>query len=91
MSTVSFADIGLTQAQVRAAARRAKRVGKTPAEYLRLLVERDLLVKRSFDEILRPAREAFERGGKSEDELDEIVNRARRDLYQRSRPKPRRR
>jgi hypothetical protein len=80
MSTLSFPKIGLNRAQLRAAARRAKEKGKTPSEYLRALVERDLLAGRSFDEVLRPFQSAFATGGMSEAELDGIVAAARRDL-----------
>jgi hypothetical protein len=89
MSSVSFTDIGLKPAQVKAVAKRAKQVGKSPSEYLRSLVERDLLIGRSFDEILRPIREGFAKSGVTEDELDVLVTRARRDFHARSRRKAR--
>ena len=85
MSTASFPDIGLKPTQARAAARRAEREGKTPAEYLRSLVERDLLAGGSFDEVLKPMRAAFAKGGMTEDQLDQVVTAARRDIYARSR------
>ena len=52
--------------------------GKTTPEYLRLLIEQDLLAGRTFDEILSPIRRDFRRGGVTEAKLDLIVSRARR-------------
>jgi hypothetical protein len=85
MSTVSFPDIGLKPAQARAATRRAKQEGKTPSEYLRSLVERDLRAGGSFDEVLKPLRAAFAKGGMTEEQLDRAVTSARRDIHARSR------
>ena len=85
MSTLSFPNIGLNRSQVRAAARRAKQEGKTPAEYLRSLVERDLVAGGSFDQVLRPFRDAFAKSGMSEAQLDIAVTAARRDLATRRR------
>lgn len=89
MTFVSFQDIGLRPAQVRAVEKRAKREGKSPSEYLRFLVERDLLVGSSFDEILRPIRVGFKKSGITEDELDDTVRRARKDIHARSKRKVR--
>jgi hypothetical protein len=69
MSSVTFPDIGLKPRQALAAARRAEQEGKSPAEYLRSLVERDLLAGGSFDEVLKPLRRAFPRGGVGEEEF----------------------
>jgi hypothetical protein len=80
MSSLSFTDIGLKPAQVKAVAKRAKAAGKTPTEYLRSLVERDLFAGGSFDDVLRPIREGFKKAGVTENELDTLVMRARKDL-----------
>ena len=53
--------------------------GKTTPEYLRLLIEQDLLAGKTFDDILRPVRRDFKKSGITEAELDRIVSRARRD------------
>jgi hypothetical protein len=87
MTTVSFPDIGLKPTQARAAARRAKQEGKTPSEYLRSLVERDLVAGGSFDKVLEPMRAAFAKGGMSADELDRTVSGARRNIRARTRRK----
>ena len=85
MSSLSLRDIGLGSAQVRAVAKRARQQGKSPSEYLRALVERDLIAASSFDEVLRPIRAGFARSGVTQDQLDAIVSRARKNI--RARPK----
>jgi hypothetical protein len=77
MSSLSLHDIGLRPAQMKAVERKAKHVGTTPSRYIRLLVERDLLADKTFDEILRPIREDFRRSGVTERQLADIVERAR--------------
>ena len=91
MSSRSFPNIGLKPTQVRAAARRAEREGKTPSEYLRTLVEKDLLAAGgSFDQVLAPMRRAFARSGISEERLDQLVTKARVELKGSARRKGRR-
>lgn len=90
MSTTTFSDIGLKPRQAQAAARRARREGLSPSEYLRSLVERDLLAGGSFDQVLQPMRAAFAAGGRSEQQLDELVSAARRAIHARGRAKARR-
>ena len=53
-------------------------MGRTPPQYVRLLVEQDLLTEESFDEILRPIREDVRRSGITQNQIDRIVDRARR-------------
>ena len=77
MTSLLLQDIGLKPTQMKAVIRRAKKAGKTATEYVRSLVERDLNAGESFDEILRPIREGFRKSGVTEEELDELVNRAR--------------
>ena len=90
MSVLSFQDIGLKPALRRAVEKRIKEQGKTPPEYLRSLVERDLRAGKSFDEVLRPIRDGFKKGGTGYAELDALVATARKDRYRRSRGKRRR-
>jgi hypothetical protein len=59
MSTLSFRDIGLKPSWLRAVQKKAKIAGATASDYLRALIERDLLADKTFDEILRPIREDF--------------------------------
>ena len=77
MSTLSFRDFGLPPSLLKAVEKRARSAGTTARQYVRLLIERDLLAEKSFDEILRPIRADFRKSGISEAELDEIVERAR--------------
>lgn len=77
MSSQSLEAIGVRGALLRALERKARNEGKTPREYIRLLIERDLLADKSFDEILGPIRDDFRRSGITEEQLDELVERAR--------------
>lgn len=77
MTTLSIQIPGLLPAQVRALDKKARHLGKTAPEYVRGLIERDLLLDRPFDEILAPIRAEFRKSGISEDELDLMVDRAR--------------
>lgn len=76
---IAFAseDLGLRAAQWRAVARKAKLSGKTMPQYLRELIEQDLMASKSFDEILRPVRRDFKKHGITEAQLDSIVRRGR--------------
>jgi hypothetical protein len=67
-----------------AAAEKARELGKTTRNYIESLIEADML---SFDEILAPVRKSFAKGGATEDELNEAVNRARRANHAKSRRK----
>ena len=78
MTSLTIQDIGLPAAQLRAVERKAKGVGQTAPQYVRSLIERDLLADKTFDEILRPVREDFRKRGVTPEGLDEIVGRARR-------------
>ncbi len=89
MTTLSFQDIGLKSSQLRAAEKKAKEQGKTLSEYVRSLIERDLLASRSFDEILKPVREGFKKSGMTEDELDALVSDARKNIHARNKRKAR--
>lgn len=77
MSTASRRDIGLGPALLRAVEKKARRAGTTAQDYVRALVERDLLADKSFDEILRPVREDVRRRGVTPAQLDRLVERAR--------------
>lgn len=77
MSSLSLHDIGLKPAILRAVEKKARGVGKTTPEYVRALIERDLLADKSFDEILRPVREDVGKQGMTEEQVDQIVKRAR--------------
>jgi hypothetical protein len=78
MSSPSLQAIGLRGSLLKAIERKARREGRTAREYVRLLIERDLLAEKTFDEILKPVRDDFRKSGVTEDQLDGIVKRARR-------------
>ena len=77
MNTASLPDFGLAPALAKAVEKKARRAGTTAREYVRALIERDVLADQSFDEILRPVRADFRRSGITERQLDAIVERAR--------------
>lgn len=52
---------------------RARHNGKSVEEYVRALIETDLLASRSFDEILAPVRKGFADSGMSEEELTDFI------------------
>lgn len=88
MSTASPPRIEIGRSLLRAVERKARHEGQTAQEYVRLLIERDLLADKTFDEILKPVREDFRRSGVTPEQLDEIVERAR-STARRKRRKPR--
>jgi hypothetical protein len=49
-------------------------------DYIRWLIERDLLASQSFDEILRPIRPDIRKSGITETQVDAIVRRARKSI-----------
>jgi hypothetical protein len=76
--STGLAEVQLSPKTVRAIRTKAKRARQTPAEYIKFLIERDMLADRTFDEILRPIRKDVQASGLTPDKLDAIVDRARR-------------
>ena len=58
--------------------------GKDVGDYLRDLLQADLLSERPFSEILEPIRRSFDESGMSEAELDTLFETAREQVYQES-------
>ena len=58
--------------------------GKNFADYLRDLLQTDLLSERPFSEILEPIRRSFDESGMSEAALDALFEEAREKVYQES-------
>jgi len=56
--------------------------GKSAEEYLRTIIEGELLSRKSFAEILEPFRRSFEESGMTEEELDTLFQEAREEVYQ---------
>ena len=63
--------VTLDEKHFRAVEEKARALGKTPEQYLAALIDAD----RSFDEILQPAREGFDK--MTDTEIDELFDRAR--------------
>lgn len=77
----------LDKRHFKAAAQKARELGKTPKTYIESLIDAATL---TFDEVLAPVRKGFAAGGVTEDELDEAVVQARKAIYAQSRRKSRR-
>ncbi len=77
MTTLYFQKIDLKPAQLKAVVKKARAEGKTPPEYVRTLIERDLLADHSFDEILKPIRDDIRKSGITEEQFDAVIERAR--------------
>lgn len=60
---------------------RARADGCDVEGYVKKLIEEDVSRKRTFDEILAPFRQAVERSGISDDELDSLFNEARKEVF----------
>jgi len=58
--------------------------GKSAEDYLRDLIQTDLLSERPFSEILEPIRRSFDESGMSEAELDALFAEAREKVYEES-------
>jgi len=67
---------------------RARQAGTTPEEIARRLIEEGLLPKdRSFDEILAPFRRQVEQSGVTDDQLDALFTRARKEVFRANKEK----
>ena len=71
----------LDDAHFEAALERARVLGKTPESYIASLIDAE---KMTFDEILEPVRKSFAESGVSEDELDDVIYEARKEIHARS-------
>lgn len=56
--------------------------GKSSEEYLRTLIEAEVLSQQTFAEILAPIREGFRKSGMTEEQLDALFEEARRNVHQ---------
>jgi len=56
--------------------------GKSTEEYLRTLIEAEILSEQTFAEILAPIREGFRESGMTEEQLDTLFEEARRKVHQ---------
>jgi len=58
--------------------------GQSVEEYLRGVIEAEILADRPFSEILEPIRRSFDESGMSEEELETLFEAAREKVYQES-------
>ena len=75
--------VTLDRKHFNAAVKRAQKLGTSTDAYIEKLIDADAL---SFDELLAPVREKFRASGVTEDELDAVVNSARKAIA-RKRPR----
>ena len=59
-----------------------RNTGKSVEDYLRGVIEAELLSQKPFREILAPVREDFRKTGLTEDEFDEIIERERQAIWE---------
>lgn len=71
----------LSDEDERRLAERAVKSGRDLPSYVKLLIERDIRIPASIDEILSPMRRQFEESGMTEDGLDELVEEAREEVW----------
>ena len=69
-------------------AERAALSGRDLPGYIQLLIERDLHVAPTLDEVLAPVRQQFEDGGMTDDELGALVEEAREEVWQEKHGRP---
>jgi hypothetical protein len=55
--------------------------GKSAEEYLRTLIEAEILSEQSFGEIFAPIRQSFRESGMNEQQLDELFEDARDQVH----------
>jgi hypothetical protein len=68
--------------------KRARAEGCDVQGYVQKLVEKEVNRERTFDEILAPFRDAVERSGISDEELDAVFTDARKEVSSEKRARP---
>jgi len=61
--------------------KRAKADGCDVQDYVKKLIKKEVNRQRTFDEILAPFRQAVEKSGISDDELDALFTEARKEVF----------
>ena len=67
---------------------RARAEGCNVKDYLEKLVEKEVNRERTFDEILAPFRDAVEKSGISDEDLDTLFRKARKEVSKERRARP---
>ena len=60
---------------------KASAKGFTIDDYVEDLIEKDVDKQKTLDEIFAPVRQEFKEQGMTEDELDDLIYQARREVY----------
>ncbi len=84
MQTETIEITGLPLGTITALEELVRSRGKSIEDYLRDLIQTDILSERPFSEILEPIRRSFDESGMSEEELDALFEEAREKVYQES-------
>jgi len=61
---------------------KARNQGKEVAEYVENLIEKDIDLRQTLDEILAPLRKDFAESGMTEDDLDELIKSERQAMWE---------
>ena len=56
--------------------------GKSADEYLRTLIEAEILSQQTFGEILAPIRDGFRKSGMTQEQLETLFEEARKKVHQ---------
>ncbi len=78
----------LTDEEQRHLAERAARNGRDLAEYVRLLIERDIQEPVAVDQALAPFRRQVEESGMSDDELGDFFEEVREEVWHEKHGRP---
>lgn len=73
---------GLPQGTREAIEELSRSKGKSAEEYLRTLIEAEILSEQTFSEILAPIREGFRKSGMTDEQLDALFENARQKVHQ---------
>ena len=73
---------GLPEGTTEAIRELSQSKGKSADEYLRTLIEAEILSQKTFAEILAPIREGFRKSEITEEQLDDLFEEARQKVHQ---------
>jgi hypothetical protein len=73
---------GLPKGTTEAITELSRSKGKSAEEYLRTLIEAEILSQQTFAEILAPIRDGFRKSGMTQDQLDALFQEAREKVHQ---------
>ena len=82
METATIEIIGLPQTTIERLGERAEQIGATTPEYVRYLIEEDLVSPMSLRVLYAPVREQIKADDISDEELDSLLEKAREEAFQ---------